>query len=141
MRYPDPKQIKLGATNRRVVLPKLGWLRYRNSGGVLGALCNVTVSASGGKWFVAMQTAREVERPIPGATSAIGIRRQPGIESLGCNARKLPKLITSRSPCLISLDACSGAKSRARNAAGWLERGVRRQAWREGIPPELATPR
>ncbi|MCO8162804.1 helix-turn-helix domain-containing protein, partial [Pseudomonas sp. 21LCFQ010] len=30
-RYPDPKQIKLDQTNSRLFLPKLGWLRYRNS--------------------------------------------------------------------------------------------------------------
>ncbi len=30
-RYPDPKQIKLDEANDRIFLPKLGWLRYRNS--------------------------------------------------------------------------------------------------------------
>ena len=30
-RYPDPKQIKLDQSNCRIFLPKLGWLRYRNS--------------------------------------------------------------------------------------------------------------
>lgn len=29
-RYPDPKQIKLDQSNRRIFLPKLGWLRYRH---------------------------------------------------------------------------------------------------------------
>ncbi len=72
-RYPDPKQIKLDAGNSRVFLPKLGWLRYRNSRDALGAVRNVTVSSSGGKWFVSVQTEREVEQPIPSATSAIGI--------------------------------------------------------------------
>jgi putative transposase len=35
-RYPDPKQIKLDQANSRMFLPKLGWLRYRNSREVLG---------------------------------------------------------------------------------------------------------
>jgi len=30
-RYPDPKQIKLERENGRIFLPKLGWIRYRNS--------------------------------------------------------------------------------------------------------------
>jgi len=30
-RYPDPKQIRLDQLNSRIFLPKLGWLRYRNS--------------------------------------------------------------------------------------------------------------
>ncbi len=72
-RYPDPKQIKLDQTNDRLFLPKLGWLRYRNSRDVLGALRNVTVSQSGGKWFASIQTQREVAQPLPTATTAIGI--------------------------------------------------------------------
>lgn len=71
-RYPDPKQIKLDQGNSRISLPKLGWLRYRNSRKVLGEVKNVTVSASGGKWFVSIQTEREVEQPIPNG-GAVGI--------------------------------------------------------------------
>lgn len=72
-RYPDPKQIKLDQVGSRIFLPKLGWLRYRNSRNVLGQLRNVTVSQSGGKWFVSIQTQREVEQSLPKATSAVGI--------------------------------------------------------------------
>ncbi len=71
-RYPDPKQIKLDQANSRLFLPKLGWLRYRNSRAVLGTVKNITVSASGGKWFVSIQTEREVEMPVPQG-DAIGI--------------------------------------------------------------------
>ena len=72
-RYPDPKQIKLDQANDRILLPKLGWIRYRNSRDVLGEVRNVTVSQSGGKWFASIQTQREVEQPLPTATTAIGI--------------------------------------------------------------------
>lgn len=72
-RYPDPKQIKLDQANSRIFLPKLGWIRYRNSREVLGAVKNVTVSASGGKWFVAIQTEREVAEPVHPATSIVGV--------------------------------------------------------------------
>ena len=72
-RYPDPKQIKLDQSNDRVCLPKLGWLRYRNSRDVLGQVRNVTLSQSGGKWFASIQTQREIEQPLPNATTAIGI--------------------------------------------------------------------
>ncbi|MEX3581410.1 MAG: transposase [Burkholderia sp.] len=72
-RYPDPKQIKFDQANDRIFLPKLGWLRYRNSREALGTLKNVTVSQTCGKWYVSIQTEREVERPIPQAASAIGI--------------------------------------------------------------------
>jgi putative transposase len=72
-RYPDPKQIKLDQCNNRIFLPKLGWLRYRNSRNVLGEVRNATVSQSGGKWFVSIQTRREVKQSRPTATTAIGI--------------------------------------------------------------------
>jgi putative transposase len=71
-RYPDPKQIKLDHGNSRIFLPKLGWLRYRNSRDVLGTVKNVTASQSGGKWFISIQTEREVEQPIPQG-EAVGI--------------------------------------------------------------------
>ena len=72
-RYPDPKQIKHDQANSRLFLPKLGWLRYRNSREVLGELRNVTVSQSGGKWFVSIQTQREVEQPVHPSTRIVGI--------------------------------------------------------------------
>ncbi len=72
-RYPQPKQIKLDQANSRILLPKLGWVRYRNSRDVLGELRNVTVSSKNGKWFVSIQTQREVEQPVSTATTAIGI--------------------------------------------------------------------
>jgi putative transposase len=64
-RYPDPKQIQLDQANSRIFLPKLGWLRYRNSRDVVGKVKSVTVSKHAGKWFVSIQTEREVEQPKP----------------------------------------------------------------------------
>jgi putative transposase len=72
-RYPEPRQIKLDQSNSRILLPKLGWLRYRNSRQALGQVRNVTVSHSSGTWFIAIQTQRELEQPLPTTTMAIGI--------------------------------------------------------------------
>ena len=55
-RYPDPKQIRLDQGNSRIFLPKLGWMRYRNSRQVTGIVKNVTVSQSCGKWYIRIQT-------------------------------------------------------------------------------------
>jgi putative transposase len=71
-RYPAPKQIKFDQANGRIFLPKLGWLRYRNSRDVLGAVKQVTVSACGGRWFVSIRTKREVSQPVPNS-GAVGI--------------------------------------------------------------------
>ncbi len=67
-----PQGIKLDQGNSRVFLPKLGWLRYRNSRDVLGEVKNVTVNQSCGKWFVSIQTEREVDQPLP-QSEAVGI--------------------------------------------------------------------
>ena len=72
-RYPDPKQIKLDQANSRIFLPKLGWLRYRNSREVLGTVRNVTVSQSSGKWYFSIQTEREVEQPVHPSGSMVGV--------------------------------------------------------------------
>lgn len=72
-RYPDPKQFKLDAAHGRIFLPKLGWMRLRLSRLVLGALKNATISQHAGKWYVSLQTEREVEQPVAQASSAIGI--------------------------------------------------------------------
>jgi putative transposase len=68
-----PQGFKLDQPNSRIFLPKLGWLRYRNSRDILGMAKNITLSQSGGKWFASIQTEREVQTPISVATTAIGI--------------------------------------------------------------------
>ena len=68
-----PQGVRLDQTNGRIFLPKLGWMRLRLSRPVLGTVKNVTVSLRAGKWYVSIQTEREVEVPVPQASSAIGI--------------------------------------------------------------------
>jgi putative transposase len=68
-----PQGFKIDQPNSRIFLPKLGWMRYRNSRDILGTPKNITISQSGGKWFASIQTERELEQPVPTATSAIGI--------------------------------------------------------------------
>ena len=72
-RYPDAKQFKIDVGNSRVFLPKLGWIRYRNSRELLGTAKNITVSSNGGKWFVSIQTEREIAEPVHPSTAIIGI--------------------------------------------------------------------
>ena len=51
--------------NNRIYLPKIGWVRYRNSREVVGKIKNVTVSQKCGKWYVSIQTEFEQEIPTP----------------------------------------------------------------------------
>ena len=68
-----PQGVKLDQPNNRISLPKLGWLRYRNSREVIGEVKNVTVSQSCGKWYVSIQTEYEVADPIHNAASMVGL--------------------------------------------------------------------
>ncbi|WP_231554827.1 RNA-guided endonuclease InsQ/TnpB family protein [Aeromonas allosaccharophila] len=73
-----PQGFKFDQANSRLFLPKLGWLRYRNSRDVLGVIKNITVSQSSGKWYAAIQTEREVDVPVHQGTAVgldMGIKR------------------------------------------------------------------
>ena len=68
-----PQKFKLDEGNNRIRLPKIGWVRYRNSRKVEGKAKQVTVSQSAGKWYVSIQTEREVEEPKHPSKTSIGI--------------------------------------------------------------------
>ena len=70
-RYPQGFKVEQG--NSRLFLPKLGWVRYRNSRTMQGVAKNITISKSGGKWYASIQTACEVETPLHSSTTAVGI--------------------------------------------------------------------
>ena len=72
-RFPQPKSIKLDQRGEKILLPKLGWLKYRSSRKVPGLVRNVTVSLKAGHWYVSIQTERKVAEPSHPATSAVGI--------------------------------------------------------------------
>ena len=72
-RYPQPNQIKLDEGNNRIALPKLGWMRYRNSRDVSGELKQVTVSRSIDGWYVSIQTEQELTPQKTASNSVVGI--------------------------------------------------------------------
>ncbi|WP_414039473.1 RNA-guided endonuclease InsQ/TnpB family protein [Acidithiobacillus sp. M4-SHS-6] len=81
LRYPDPEHIKIDlkpqdADGRRLLpkifLPRIGWVKFRKSCIIGGEIRNVTVSRSGGHWYVAIQTEKEVPDPVHPATTAVG---------------------------------------------------------------------
>jgi len=68
-----PQGFEVDNGNGRIKLPKMGWMRYRKSQEVLGEAKNVTIRESCGKWFIAVQTEREVETPLHESTSVVGL--------------------------------------------------------------------
>ena len=67
-----PQSVKSDQNNNRIYLPKIGWVRYRNSRTIIGTIKNVTVTAKCGKWYVSIQTEYEQETPVHSG-SDIGI--------------------------------------------------------------------
>lgn len=68
-----PQGFKLDESNSRIFLPKIGWIRYRNSRKIEGTPKQVTVSLSAGKWYVSIQTEREVPEPVHPSQSVVGV--------------------------------------------------------------------
>ncbi|MEM7175007.1 MAG: hypothetical protein AAF443_03640 [Chlamydiota bacterium] len=63
LRYPQG--FKLDERNRRVFLPKIGWVGYRKSRSIKGAPKNITLSRKGKYWYISVQTEYEKEIPLP----------------------------------------------------------------------------
>ena len=59
-----PQSVKSDQSNNRIYLPKIGWVRYRNSRKIIGTIKNVTVTAKCDKWYVSIQTEYEQEKPV-----------------------------------------------------------------------------
>lgn len=60
-RFPEAKHIKLD--NRRIKLPKLGWMGFHKSRSIDGVIKNATISRSAGSWYISIQV--EIEQDIP----------------------------------------------------------------------------
>jgi putative transposase len=68
-----PQGFKIEEWNSRLYLPKIGWVRYRNSRALRGEAKNVTISRKGDKWFASIQVEYEVEDPVHSSNSQVGI--------------------------------------------------------------------
>jgi putative transposase len=70
-RYPDAKQFRV--ENRRVYMPKLGWVGFFKSQAVKGEAKNLTVSYQGGKWYMSLQVEEEISLASAPVGSEAGI--------------------------------------------------------------------
>lgn len=73
IRYPDPKQFALDQTNGRVKLPKLGWMRLRQSQEIEGQLRNISLRREGASWFCAIQVEKCDVAPAQDLVPTLGI--------------------------------------------------------------------
>ena len=82
-----PQGVELDEAKQQIRLPKIGWVGYRKSRDIMGAIKNVTVSRRVEKWDVSIQTEYEVVSSAPNP-SEIGI-------DMGVNVLRLCQTGTS----------------------------------------------
>lgn len=68
-----PQGFKVEQHHNQIFLPKLGWIRYRNSREILGTVKNITVFQKCGKWYASIQIEREVAQTVHPSTSMVGV--------------------------------------------------------------------
>jgi len=66
-----PQGFKLD--NRRIFLPKIGWIGFHKSCDISGTVKNITITNRGGKWFASIQVEQMVEIGKHPSDSEIGI--------------------------------------------------------------------
>ncbi len=69
IRFPQGFQFD----NRRIFLPKIGWIGFYKSQPIRGKVKNVSVSSRAGRWYISVQVEREVTIGPHPSTSEIGI--------------------------------------------------------------------
>lgn len=77
-RFPDPKQIAVECLSRRwgrVKLPKLGWVRFRWTRPLGGAIRNATILKDGGCWYVSFCVEDGMVESVPNGKPAVGVDR------------------------------------------------------------------
>lgn len=73
-RYPASVKAEVGSDGwGQVWLPKIGWVRYRASRPIEGAIAQATIVREGEHWFVSIQTEREVDKSSASRLPAVGL--------------------------------------------------------------------
>jgi len=70
-RFPAPNQIKMD--NRRVCLPKIGWVSFHKSQKIVGEPKNITISHKSGHWYMSIQVEVEISQRAAANDTAVGI--------------------------------------------------------------------
>lgn len=71
IRFPEPKHIQI--ENRRIKLPKLGWMGFYKSQPINGTIKNATITRCAGKWYISIQVEQEVNQQAHPSDGAIGV--------------------------------------------------------------------
>lgn len=92
IRFPDPKQFALDQENARAKLPKLGWMRLRQSQPVAGELRNVSLRKEGEKWFCSFLVEQADVLPAAGLQPSLGLDLGVALFAAGSDGKQVQPL-------------------------------------------------
>lgn len=119
-RETDATCFQVDVVNSRIKLPKVGWIRFRQSRPLLGTPCSVALRQNAKGWLVSIQTERD-GLLTNGATAAVGIDR--GVtNTLAESTGRLTPALNAHKQHLVRLKryqrACARKLQAAKRAAG-----------------------
>lgn len=126
---PDVACFAVDEANDRIKLPKLGWMRYRRSRGLLGVPKNITVSCDVLGWHISVQTERiEQNNPVAtwmgaadrGVTNFLALHTGKRVEPLNAHKQALFRLRRYQRSCARKVEA----QKRAMGIMGAIPKGV-----------------
>ena len=82
-RFPEPKQFAVD--NKRINIPKVGWISFFKSREIKGTPKNITISYNSGHWYASIQVEQDIIVPVNNNT-AVGI--DLGIKSFAVTSTK-----------------------------------------------------
>lgn len=130
-RYPQPKPEHVDAGNGRVYLPKIGWVRYRDSRQPEGRIKQITVSLDAGRWMVAL--TMETEK-VPGSLPGTG-------EVIGCDRGVTDTLALSNGQRIAPLNALKTSLHRVKRYQRSVSRKIEAQKLAMGLDPKAPFPK
>lgn len=114
---PDVSCFQIDEAGCRVKLPKLGWVRYRNSRPLGGEPKSITISREADGWYVSVLVERSLEeRPVPVAT-AIGAADRGVTSFIALDSGKLVAPLNAHKKALFRLRRYQRAVARKIEAA------------------------
>lgn len=149
IRFPEPKQFALDAVNGRVKLPKLGWVRLRQSQPVQGEHKNISLRREGQHWFCSIQVVCSETLPAAEVAPTLGIDLGVALFAATSDGQKIEplKALEGEQPRLRRCQRAvnrkvkgSGNRRRAVERLGRLHRRIARQRadWLHKLTTELA---
>jgi putative transposase len=129
-----PQHIVLDQGNSVIKIPKLGWVKYRNSRDVLGKIKNVTISRKDGQYMLSIQTERDVETPSHPSSTAVGI--DLGIVSFATLSDGV--VVAPKNSFKVLSDKLAKAQRKLKSKVKFSNNWKKQQKWIQNVHTKIA---